>query len=317
MESHRLKPGRLSRFGIEHILRGDVSARFQTSFVESQRPSTTEGETNRMAKSTYLFSVSTGRSGSKYLCNLLRHAEDCCSRHEPQPTMSGRPMYEYLRGNPEPLAELMPKKIRAIEAARGERRVYSETNHCFIKGFGWLIPKWLPQEEITVIVLRRNPAAIRDSLRRIGCSPFLPAGDQWIITPAAADHHVPLPEEFSFPMARFRLYRLLLRTVMRPGVSRLLTGGRRSAPPFIRRYEAALLDWYIAETDARWRAFEARFPGIQAVEVRLEELNQEAVVEALFDRLGLRPAKTLADVVGKSANLKLRRGDESSSESAI
>lgn len=255
----------------------------------------------------YVFCVSTGRSGTGYLSRLLAQAEECCSLHEPAPILNREPMHEFLRGNEAPLRALMAEKVGAIEAARAGRRFYAESNHCFIKGFGWLLPDHLPVDELRIVVLRRDPVAVRSSLSRISCSPFLPAGRQWIITPTASPRHVPLPTEFSFPMARFHLYRFLSRTAARPRIVRTLTGGSRSVPGFIERYEHALLDWYIRETEARWLAYRERFPEIRFIEVDLETLNQPKAVLGLFQWLEMRPRPGWEDAVARATNLKRGR----------
>ncbi len=251
----------------------------------------------------YIFSVSTGRAGSHYLSELFRHVDGCVSEHEPTPKLNADPMRAYLAGDPSLLEKQMPAKIDAIERRRAGQ-VYVETNHCFIKGFGWLLPRYIPEDQIGVIVLRRENAKIRASLSRVLCTPFLPGGDQWIITPLARPHFTPLPAEFSYPMARFHLYRLASRTFARPGIVRRLTRGRMQVPPPIRDYEQALLDWYIAETYARWDAYRRKFPKIKSVEVNVDELNTVEGVAAMLAHFDLSPGPTLPGILGKATNRK-------------
>jgi hypothetical protein len=255
----------------------------------------------------FIFCATTGRSGSHYLCELLKQVEGCRAEHEPEPVMNGYPMREYLRGNAAPLRALMPGKLAVMESSRGTSEVYAETNHCFIKGFGWLLPEYLEADSIGVIGLHRDPECVRRSLSRVLCSPFLPSGDQWIITPAAFPRQIELPAGFRFPLLRFHLYRWLSRTIARPGIVRRFSGGRSEALPFIHRYEQALLNWYIAETEARWRLYQKQYPAIRAVDVVLDDLNTVEGVRALLDAFELQPKRTLADVVGKRTNPKTRR----------
>lgn len=254
----------------------------------------------------YIFSINTGRSGSHYLSEVFKHVEGCVSEHEPKPKMNAEAMQEYLAGRPRKLERLMQPKIEAIEAARGDQ-IYVETNHCYIKGFGWLMPKYIPQKRLGVIILRRDPAKIRQSFTRVLCSPFLKSGDNWIITPAAKQTLVPLPEGFSFPVMRFHAYRLLSRTLGRPGVVRRLSGGRMNLLPMVRRYERSLLDWYIAETDARAELYKRTFPNITYVEADLDELNTIEGVTAMLEPFGLRPKPSLAEVVGRATNQRAHK----------
>jgi hypothetical protein len=258
----------------------------------------------------YVFSISTGRSGSHYLSEVFRHVEGCVSEHEARPRMNRDPMREYLAGRPQQLEALMPTKLASIEKLRGNERVYVETNHCFIKGFGWLIPKHIPENKIGIVILRRDPAEVRASFTRVLSSPFLKSGDNWIITPAANPRLVPLPSEFSLPLLRFHAYRLLSRTVARPGILRRLTGGRMQLLPPIRRYESALLDWYIAETEARCQLYRRTFPNITFVDIDVEQLNSRDGVERMLKPLGLTPKASLDAVIGRATNTKKHKGPD-------
>jgi hypothetical protein len=215
-------------------------------------------------------------------------------------------MQAFLAGDPSQLEALMPHKVAAIERTRAQANasVYVETNHCFIKGFGWLLPSYLPEDEIGVVVLRRDPAKIKASLARILCTPFLPPGDQWMITPAAHPHYVALPDGFSFPMARFHAYRLASRTIFRPFIVRRLTGGKRQVPASIERYQDALLDWYIAEIAARWEAYKQQFPRVTSIEVDVDDLNTRDGVTAMMAPFGLAPNDSIGEVLGRATNTK-------------
>lgn len=252
----------------------------------------------------YIFSVSTGRAGSHYLSEIFRHVDGCVSEHEPAPKLNAAPMRAFLAGDRAPMAALMPSKIASIQERLGSQRLYVETNHCFIKGFGWFIPDYLPHDEIGVIALHRPADKIKSSMNRVLCTPFLPAGDQWMITPEATPHHVPLPPEFSFPMARFHLYRWLSRTVARPGIVRRVTRGRMNVPPAIRRYQDALVEWYIAETDARWQEYKRTFPRIRTIDVELDELNSLDGIRRLLATFDLEPNATIESVLGHATNTK-------------
>ncbi|MEK6477315.1 hypothetical protein WJR50_07270 [Catalinimonas sp. 4WD22] len=70
--------------------------------------------------------------------------------------MNGIPMIEFLIGNEILMKNLIEDKISAINNAKGNFPVYVETNHTFIKGFGWYICSLIPQEEIGVIFIERD-----------------------------------------------------------------------------------------------------------------------------------------------------------------
>ena len=101
--------------------------------------------------------------------------------------MNGEPMQRFNQGDEAPLRDLMPAKWNAIRRARGRRRTYCETNHSFVKGWGWLVPdEWAPQEQIGVIILRRDPEKVATSLLRLhdvpGASSF---SRTWYLAPGS------------------------------------------------------------------------------------------------------------------------------------
>lgn len=103
----------------------------------------------------YIFSINSGRSGSNYLSDIFNNCEGCVSFHEPLPRMNGIAMYQWLQGNENQLIDIMPDKIDDIEARRGSR-IYIETNHCFIKGFGWQIPAYFDRSEVALLSLNET-----------------------------------------------------------------------------------------------------------------------------------------------------------------
>ena len=92
-------------------------------------------------------------------------------------------MRQFSQGYLEPMRKITQEKVEIINGFEQEYNFYVETNHCFIKGFGWFIPHYLPEDEIGVIVLNREPSKIVESPLKIGCSPLKRLGRNWIITP--------------------------------------------------------------------------------------------------------------------------------------
>ena len=253
----------------------------------------------------YIFCISPGRSGSDYLSGIFQHAENCCSTHEPDPPMHDLEMRQFLKGNQKPMRALLPGKLAAISRARAGAGVYVETNHCFIKGFGWLLAETLPNEEIGVIVLRREREKVVDSLCRIECTPATRFGRSWLITPAARNCLVPLPGPYSrlrwwaMEAHRFLFDRRIVLAVLRRDAS--------TRPQWMLREERRLTEWYVDETYARGDLFRDRYPDIRYADVHLDELNTEEGVVGLFSAFGLVAKPSLLDAVGKPTNLKRKR----------
>ncbi len=85
----------------------------------------------------YIFSINTGRCGSHYLSVIFSHVPGCRSFHEPEPVGNGRVMRRYLQGHAGPMKRLAERKARLVQDLRSHCRLYFESNHRFIKGFGW------------------------------------------------------------------------------------------------------------------------------------------------------------------------------------
>ncbi len=253
----------------------------------------------------YLFSINTGRSGSEYLGSILKHVVDCHAEHEPEPIGNGAVMRQYLRGEHGPMRELAQNKIKAIQQAKGDAQVYAETNHCFIKGFGWFLPELLPQEKIGVIILKRDEAKIAQSLLRVGCSPLVSGGRDWISTPEMALPLVQPPKRLGSTRAAYHLARAIkfpFRAL--DFLVYKCCGKRLGYPKWLTNYELDCLAWYVQDTHARAEVYKQTYPNITFVEVTIDDLNELESVEAMLSQFGLAGQATLKDVVGKPTNLK-------------
>lgn len=215
----------------------------------------------------YLFCINTGRSGSDYLTEVLAQAENTVSLHEALPIMNGAPMQRFNEGDEAALRALMPLKLAEIrKKSGGGRKVYCETNHSFIKGWGYLIPEVIPQEEIGVIVLRRPAEQVIHSHLRVRNVPGTTRWSRtWVLTPGAE---------------------------------------RDRCPPPDRDDHYALCRWYVEEVEQRAQAYRDRFPDISYLECDLAQLNDRSFVDEMFDRLDLIPSPRLDDTVGRPLNAR-------------
>lgn len=216
----------------------------------------------------YIFSINPGRSGSHYLSQLFRLVEGCAAYHEPEPMLSRAEMVAFNNGNEAPLRALLPGKLAAIQAALDSQpgaRVYLESSHFFIMGFGWLLPEYLDPEDMGAIILKRDPARVGESWLRI--------------------HRVPGTEK-----AR--------HSVLPPQASRNL-----SQPP-AGASDLDLCIWHAREVYLRAEAYKERFRRIQYLELDLEDLNEPGKVNTVAEALGLKPSRELAGLVGVPTNTK-------------
>jgi len=87
---------------------------------------------------------------------------DCVTRHETygfNPSMFGRPIYDYAVGDREPIRRLVERKRRIIDGY-GEK-TYVETSHAFLKSWFQLTPPLFPQ--LKLVHLIRDPLYVAKS----------------------------------------------------------------------------------------------------------------------------------------------------------
>lgn len=214
----------------------------------------------------YIFSINSGRSGSDYLTKLLSCSTSTVSIHEGFPIMNGIPMVKFNNDNESELKKLIPLKLKQIRKSVGHKnKVYCETNHSFIKGWGYLIPdNYIPQEEIAVIILRRN---IEDTIYSLMRVHDIPGSSQ-----ASRTWYLPIESE--------------------KNISHL---AENSNP-----YE--ICKWYINEINLRAEKYKCEFPEITFIESDLEELNDYSFVLNIFKKLDLNPSEDLKHVCGRPLN---------------
>jgi hypothetical protein len=206
------------------------------------------------------------------------------------------------------MQELMPSKVKAINNALSKsNRFYAESNHNFIKGFGWLLPEYIPQEEIGVVILRRDPERIAKSMYRMGANAFNNDGRGALIHVNAKQKLVPPPKDIPFLVTRYYYYRMLHRVYYFAKARPRLTLGwskNRGEPHTPYELNIKLLSWYAREVYALAEKYVKTFPRITYYEARTEDLNQLSTVREMFGCFGLQPKDTLADVVGIPVNVQ-------------
>lgn len=106
-----------------------------------------------------VFALATGRSGTRFLSHLLRHnLTDAVCRHEPyfdwgNPSMFGRPIFQYTHGDVEPIRKLLKKKQKFINRQRCE--TYIETSHAFLKSYCDLAEDYFAESKFVHLI--RHP----------------------------------------------------------------------------------------------------------------------------------------------------------------
>jgi hypothetical protein len=220
-----------------------------------------------------IFSINSGRCGSRYLAGLLATAEDMRAFHEAEPTMSG-PFLQMLCDRP-PAASFARRSIKAhvIRRTLGrlpERCGYAETNHMFIKTFHDVVMEHFRDCDIRVIVLRRYLPAVLKSFITMGYF-----SDRNTVWPA----WMPLPG----------------------------TCDSAFLPPQPPEDQYDLAIGYLLDIEARIERFRSCYPGAVLLETSLESLQAAEHVMSLFAGLGLQPSARTAAVTGRITNMRSAR----------
>lgn len=246
----------------------------------------------------YIFCISTGRSGTAYLSKLLSTLDNCSAYHEQKPVLHDKMMRDYLNGNDVLLKKGIVEKLENIR--KNKHTIYADTSHIFVKSFGWEIPNHISQEEIGVIVLKRNKEKVVESTHRVHSGPFTYLGKKWILTPYK-NAVVKPPINYYV----FQFYRYLLKLYW------LFTGETQSItktyPKFFRNKSLTLINWYYDEIYALGNKFKKTFPKITYVDVNLEDLNTHEGFENIIHAFKLEAyynKESVKDVIGKATNLK-------------
>ncbi len=111
-----------------------------------------------------IFALASGRSGTHFLYELLRrNTRGCICRHETysfaNPSMFGRPIYDYALGNLDAVRAQVQLKARWIGRQRAE--AYAETSHALLKSWFEVAPEFFPQ--LRLVHLVRNVLEVAKS----------------------------------------------------------------------------------------------------------------------------------------------------------
>ncbi len=119
---------------------------------------------NRQSKRIF-FTLTSARSGTRYLCDLFRNnIPDCAFRHEPffdwgNPTLFGPAIYDAHAGRLDRIRARLAKKAAYI--ANRRESVYLESSHAFLKSIYVAALEFFP--DLRLIHLVRDPLFVAKS----------------------------------------------------------------------------------------------------------------------------------------------------------
>ncbi len=287
---------------IERLRKSSISARNQVApkqpitKVVHRKPA--ESAVSQELQFRAIFSVNTGRCGSDYLAQLVATCPNAVVEHEPRPIGHDEALHLYQKGDLRMMETVVKDRLKRIRQANELGKIYVETNHCFIKGFGWLLAENLESSRWAVIELQRDPSKIAESLFRNRTSPFQKLGRRWLLCPDQPGMLVRPPGLLGSARLARRVYEPLRRK---------LDEGQEISFRWRKRlesYEMRALRWYVDEIIARGLEFQRRFPEVHYEQVDLFSLNKIEFVRKLWNRVGLEEGQDLEGLIGQATNRK-------------
>ncbi len=228
-----------------------------------------------------VFALANGRSGTRFLCHLLRHTlKNAVCRHEPyfdwgNPSMFGAPIHDHTHGKLARIRQLLSRKQRFIARLMARRRcdTYVETSHSFLKSYYDLAPEFFPRSKF-VHLLRHPLKTARSETNR----------ELWI-------------DSIRFPWRRYRTAdgRRLFRWSL-TGDEPIYQAVGLPEPTLFQHY---VIQWI--EVENRAMQFLDRFDKHDdcATMISPRDLNDPARVREMIERLGLELAGEEVRIAGQ------------------
>ena len=222
---------------------------------------------------SFIFTATTGRSGTMTLSELFTAIPGCAAFHEPHPSMNGEVLIAAGQGNAALVDRVYDrvKSINILRSAIGHRH-YVEANHLFVKTFiGHAAAQF--GDRMAVVHLVRSPVEVAQSIYCLQNLPGSDAGNIWW-------------GDFRAPTNVLRMAEQLERD---PELSH----------PFYRGL------WYWYEVELRVAAWRSRLPALKVVRFETPWFNNEAKIHTLLDELDVAyDSARIASFVGRRLHTK-------------
>ena len=224
-----------------------------------------------------VFTASPGRSGSEFLSQLLGAAARTSAGHERQPTMTGPWLRRVAYDDSASSYQDRLVKVDALRSELGRMPAgwtYVDTSHMFVKTFADVVFDEFQHEQISVIVLRRDPIETARSFFELDYfGPRPRAWINWMISPTA-------------PYSAFRL------------------------DPEEVEDQFDLIFGYLVDIEVRTQQLRDRTPAVGWIDARLDEIATPQGSAELFSALRLTRPAGIGDLLEERVNRRGRRKSE-------
>ena len=241
----------------------------------------------------YIFCINTGRSGSGYLAEVFSAIKNSNSYHEAKPVMNGSYMRDFgVNGKIDD--KLLQTKLDFIKS--NPLKIYIETNHLFIKSFGWQIPYYFSQDEVAVIILKRPHKKVVQSMLKINSDITTKSGFDWIINPLMSYQLLNNTKNDKIKYSVFRIYRKIQQKI------------KLKNSVVEKKLYAFNKKWFLKYCDyinILSSEYQKKFNSIKFLELDLEDLNDLDTYNEIEKKLNICFDKEkLKKRVGKKINTK-------------
>ena len=221
----------------------------------------------------FIFTATTGRSGTLTLTRLFASVPGCHAVHEAHPVMNGSLLRAASYGDHE-IVERVYRRVKSVNIYRAamRQRYYFEANHLFIKTFARNAVAEFG-ERIAVVHLVRPAVEVANSIYSLHDYPGTEQGNYWWLDFKAPTNVIEIADILS------------------------------SDPEFSHPFYKAL--WYWHEIEARVALWRASVPAVKVIDFETRWLNDPERVCCLMEQLGLQYDKNrLAALIGVREHTK-------------
>lgn len=181
---------------------------------------------------------------------------------------------------------------------------YVETNHCFIKGFGWLLPAEIGKENIGVVIIKHDKEKIVRSLERIKCLPTNTLGREWLITPDLPNRLVTPPQRCISTKFTYELCRACRQPFRGRALYAKANLPQPPVPRWIQKYDREYLNWYVDEVSAFTKLYKNTFKKISYFTIETEQLNSPNQILKMLEFFNLEPESSIFETISSPTNQK-------------
>ena len=227
----------------------------------------------------YIFSINTGRSGSTYVASLLKGFAGVEAFHENKPECYGVDMSNYINNKANNIKNCSDEKLEIInKTIENSNKIYAETNHYFIKGFGWELMKKLDQKEVGIILINRSQEKIAKSWISKGTSILGRGGKNFLLLPVK-NSEIDINNYIKGFSWKFIIMKFYYRVLNLPYVLSLVN--KRRVTKLIHDFEYNYNLYYVAEVKRLEKQFFEKYSEVTICRLDLENTTQNEKIETL------------------------------------